>query len=181
MRTLPLLILGCLSLSPAVAQARVHPQLYAGLGIAWSPGAERPVGVMLDSSLRFAPGEEGTAFEHGPFLHAGWMGGGELWAAAGVVGGASTVSRSDTAHKAFVQLDVELGAAWWRGAPAMLVGAGASKELSPYFDQQTSWRSYALDAFHRGLGGAALLVGEGEDLLLRASLQGAWMPRTWLF
>jgi hypothetical protein len=179
MRALPLLILCWMSLAPTLAHARVHPQLYAGLGVAWSPGAERPVGLMLDSSLRFAPGVEGTAFEHGPFLQAGWMGGRELWAAAGVVGGASTVIRSDAAHKSYVQLDVELGAAWWRGGPAMLVGAGASKELSPYFDRQTSWRSYPLDDFQLRLGGAAMLGAEGPDPLLRATLQGAWMPRVW--
>jgi hypothetical protein len=180
MRTLALIILGSMSLTPAVAHARVYPQLYAGIGVALSPGAERPVGVMLDSSLRFAPGVEGTAFEHGPFLQAGWMGGRELWAAGGVVGGVSTVMRSDSAHKAYVQLDLEWGAAWWRGGPAMLVGAGASKELSPYFDKQSSWRSYPLDAFQLRLGGAAMLGADGPDPMLRAALQGAWMPRSWL-
>ncbi len=154
-----------------------RPQLYAGLGIAISPGAERPVGLQLDSSLRWAPGEEFFCPELGPFLQAGWMGGREFYGASGLAVGFASVQRSDSSQFAYVQADGELGLALWQGAPRLLAGAGVAKALSPYFKNEPMMRSYALDSFLLRLAGAALLGAEGVDPLLRASLQGAWMPR----
>ncbi|MBW2257653.1 MAG: hypothetical protein JRI25_24070 [Deltaproteobacteria bacterium] len=125
----PLPVLLLLAGAPAWASS----QLYLGLGMAWTPKAEHPMGLLVEGSWRFRPGEARDGLEIGPFLQLRAPGLKVLEGSTGLVAAYSGMRTSDSHHAAYVQLDGELGLGVVDGQVAGHLGASAAKNFTPYF------------------------------------------------